>query len=241
MDYFALGGVLIPENEIGAVIEMHSAFVTRWKLTGPLHSTRIRGRRGQFTWLGRDKAQESDFLAELEEMILAMPVIGIACVIDRPGYVARYAERYKQPWLLCKTAFAILIERSAKFAERSGGWLEIFFEESGKKEDRDILSYARALETEGMPFDGANSKDYESLRPDDFKSILVGQPRRITKEAPMAQIADLLLYPMVKGGYDDSYPPYAKLMAASRILDATLKVDDRPSLGIKYSCFDFKK
>jgi hypothetical protein len=57
----------------------------------------------------------------------------------------------------------------------------------------------------------------------------------------MMQIADLVLYPMVKGGYDQSYRPYAKLIEAARIIDAELDPGDRPNLGVKYSCFDHKK
>jgi hypothetical protein len=222
MDYFALGGILLHEEEIGALIVAHRAFTAKWNVTEPLHSTRIRGRRGAFAWLGRDASQEEDFLGDIETLILGLPIISIACVIDRPGYVARYAERYGQPWLLCKTAFAILVERAAKYATRCGARLEIYFEESGEQEDRDIQSYARALENEGMPFDPASSGVYQGLRADDFKAILIGQPNRVTKKVPMMQIADLVLYPMVKGGYDQSYRPHAKLMEAARIVDAKL-------------------
>jgi hypothetical protein len=149
MDYFALGGILIHEEEIGPLIAAHRAFIAKWDITEPLHSTRIRGRRGVFAWLGRDARQEEEFLRDIESLILGLPITSIACVIHRPGYVARYAERYGQPWLLCKTAFAILVERAAKYASRCGARLEIYFEESGEQEDRDIQSYARSLENEG--------------------------------------------------------------------------------------------
>jgi hypothetical protein len=241
MDHFALGGILIHEEKIGALITAHHAFTAKWNVTAPLHSTRIRGRRGAFAWLGKDANQEEAFLGELEAMILALPITSIACVIDRPGYVARYAERYGQPWLLCKTAFAILTERAAKYASRCGARLQIYFEESGQHEDRDIQSYARALENEGMPFDAASSSAYQGLRPDDFKAIIIGQPNRVTKNVPMMQVADLVLYPMVKGGYDRSYRPYARLMEAARIIDAELQSEERPNLGVKYGCFDRKK
>src|SRR5260370_17609008 len=125
MDYFALGGILIHEDKIGALIGAHRALTMKWHVTAPLHSTKIRGHRDAFAWLGKDASKASDFLGDLEAMILGLPIISIACVIDRPGYVARYAERYKQPWLLCKTAFAILVERAAKYALRCGAQLEI--------------------------------------------------------------------------------------------------------------------
>src|SRR5208283_1836659 len=94
MDYFAFGGALIHEDDVGAVIAAHAGIVHRWGLTGPLHSTKIRGRRTHFSWLNRDKSREADFMIDLEQTILDLPIIGAACVVDRPGYVARYADKY---------------------------------------------------------------------------------------------------------------------------------------------------
>lgn len=237
MDYFALGGILIAEDAVGALIQAHDAFMAKWQISAPLHSTRIRGRRGAFAWLGSSGDLGNDFLTDLEALILSLPITTIACVIDRPGYVGRYKDQYKEPWLLCKTAFAILVERAAKFARDKDSNLEIFFEQSGQREDRAIQSYARALELEGMPFNVDASADYQGLRPDDFKSIIIGQPKRVTKAVPMIQIADLVLYPMVKGGYDSSYRPYEKLMESGLIIDAQLALDQRANRGVKYSCF----
>ena len=175
----------------------------RW--SGPLHSTRIRGRRKHFSWLALDAAREAAFLNHLENTILTLPVIGNACVVDRPGYIARYAELYAPPWTLCKTAYAILIERSAKFARSQGKRLKIFYEEAGEKEDRDLEAYTKLLKTEGMPFNRDNAKAYDGLTPHDFQDILSGEPHRITKEVPMVQFSDLILYPIAKGGYDRTY------------------------------------
>lgn len=202
MDYFALSGILIDEENIGSLIASYREFTKKWNITAPLHSTRIRGRRKAFTWLGRDAKKEQEFLGELETFIIGLPITSIACVIDRPGYVRRYTERYIKPWLLCKTAFGILIERAAKYASSLGARLDIYFEQAGEQEDRDIQSYARALKNEGMPFDAVSSGVYQGFRPDDFKSIVIGEPNRVTKQVPMMQVADLVLYPMVKGGYD---------------------------------------
>jgi hypothetical protein len=241
MDYFALGGLLVHEQNVKHLIEAHRKFSLRWNIDYPLHSTKIRGRRGPFSWLGNDGARERDFLSDLEWTILGLPAVGIACAVDRPGYVARYADRYEKPWLLCKTAFAILVERAAKYASKHGAKLQIYFEQAGQHEDRDIMSYAKLLEEEGMPFDPGTSGGYDGLRPEDFKSILLGQPNRITKKVPMVQFADLMLFPMVKGGYDPQYRPYAKMIHSKRIIDAVLAPEARASLGIKYSCFDMKK
>ena len=162
--------------------------------------------------------------------------------MDRPGHVARYSGRYGgEPWLMCKTAYAILIERAAKYAQRFNAELEIFFEQSGKAEDRDLKAYTKLLKREGMPFDPGTSKAYRALTADDFKRVILGEARERTKKTPMIQVADLYLYPMVKGGYDPTYGPYQKLLDASRLVDAVLSGDERPILGIKYSCFDQKR
>ncbi len=184
MHYFALGGILINEEDIAGLLEVHRRFLAKWKIDGPLHSTRIRGRRGEFSWLGTDPA---------------------------------------------------------KYARRCGARLKLYFEQAGKKEDRAILAYARSLESEGMPFDADSSGVYSRLNPSDFRELIISQPNRITKKVPMAQIADLVLYPMAKGGYDPNYRPYRRLIEASRLMDALLEPEEHPTLGVKYSCFDAKK
>lgn len=238
MDYFALGGIIVRQEDIGALLQAHESFVTGWGVEAPLHSTKIRGRRDAFTWLGKDAQQEADFLGELQDLMLSLPILGIACVIDRPGYVARYADQYEKPWLLCKTAFAILVERAAKYAARYNCKLEIYFEEAGKNEDRAIMEYAKALRSEGMPFEGDEASKYESLSAEEFTFHIMGEPNRVTKKVPMIQIADLMLYPLAKGGYDPTYAPYVSLMNAKRVIDAELEEKERPSRGVKYSCFD---
>ena len=76
MDYFAFGGALIHEDDVGAVIAAHAGIVHRWGLTGPLHSTKICGRRTHFSWLNRDKSREAAFMIDLEQTILDLPIIG---------------------------------------------------------------------------------------------------------------------------------------------------------------------
>lgn len=54
MDWFALGGVLIDSDDLRTAPDLFDAFKTSWGLDYPLHSTKVRGRRGEFRWLGRD-------------------------------------------------------------------------------------------------------------------------------------------------------------------------------------------
>ncbi len=238
MDYFALGGILINEEDIDQLYAQYKGFTAAHGITYPLHSHAIRGGRGDFGWLKKPEAAR-DFLNDLDGLMTSLPVLGIAAVIDRPGYVARYKEKYRDDlWFMCKTAYTILIERAAKHARRQDRKLRVFFERAGKAEDRDLVAYTRDLKTKGVPFDGTNAAGYAPLTADDFRDIVRGDPRGRTKATPMMQIADLYLYPMAKGGYDPTYRPYQLLMKSGRLIDAVLTEEERPTLGIKYSCFD---
>ena len=238
MDYFAFGGILMDEELVSSFYKEHEALSKKWELRGPLHSTKIRGRRNHFSWLASDRGKEEEFFHDLEQSILKLPLIGNACVVDRPGYVKRYASLYDQPWLLCKTAYAILIERSAKFARSRNQKLRIFYEEAGKKEDSDLEEYTKLLRQSGMPFAKDSSANYGSLTAEEFQDIIIGEPQRITKKVPMIQFADLCLYPMAKAGYDRMYSPYQKMIENGQVIDCHLAVADRQTLGVKYSCFD---
>lgn len=238
MDCFALGGVLIREEEIDQVYAAYKAFCAEHSISYPLHSWAIRGGRGKFAWLKKPE-RAGIFMPALEELLLSLPIVTIACVVHRPGYVARYRNRYKERvWFMCKTAFSILAERAAKFADEEGRKLEIYFEATGKKEDEDIVAYMRSLKTEGPPFSPETSADYTPLKADDFQRIILGEPRQRTKKTPMIQVADLVLYPMAKGGYDRGYRPFAKLLEAGKLIDCHLREEDIAFRGVKYSCFD---
>lgn len=237
LDYFAFGGIMIKSEDTNAFLTAHREFCHKHKIDYPLHSWAIRGGRENFGWL-KNPEKAFAFYSDLEKFLIALPVVGIAAVIDRPGYMARYKDKYQDRlWLMCKTAFCILIERAAKYADTNGRTLRVFFERAGKAEDRDLVRYMKDLKKDGAPFDGANSALYSSLSAEDFRRIVMGEPKRRTKSTPMIQIADLVLYPMAKGGYDPAYRAYVSLMEAGRLIDALLEPDARACLGIKYSCF----
>lgn len=88
--------------------------------------------RCRFSWL-KNPEKAVAFFADLGKFLTSLPVTGIAAIIDRPGYIARYVEKYAgEPWLMDKTAYAILVERAAKFVRSKALTLRIFYEESGK-------------------------------------------------------------------------------------------------------------
>ncbi len=238
MDCFALGGILLKKSDRSDTITAYKEFRKRWRITYPLRSSDIRGKRGNFVWL-KDKKLHDAFFNDLNAYLCDIRVVGFAAVIDRVGYNNRYEEKYAgKPWWMCKTAFSILIERAAKYASENNGCLKIRFEEAGKKEDRAIMGYWKDLKKEGMPFNPSTSAKYASLEATDFRAILLGEPRRQMKKSPLLQIADLYLYPMIKGGYAPDYFPYRHLMKNKKLIDAVLPPEKIECLGIKYSCFD---
>lgn len=235
---FGLGGVIIRDEDIGEVYRMYREFCDAWNIDYPLHSSKIRGRRGKFAWLKGSKSS-GKFLNELRDFLIEIPVLGTACVIDRPGYRKRYEGQYQgHLWSMCKTAFSILIERSAKFADKHNRQLEVFHEMSGKKEDRDIRSYMKELKQFGSPFSTESSSAYRPLQPADYRRIVLGEPQQRTKNTPMLQIADLFLYPIAKGKYDKDYRSYCDLLNNGKLINSALSEEEISSLGVKYSCFD---
>jgi len=240
LDHFALGGILLKKQDRSDIIERYKKFRKQWRITYPLRSSDLRGKRGNFIWL-TDKPTHDAFFDDLNSYLCTIPVVGFATIVDRAGYNNRYEAKYgDKRWWMCKTAFSILVERVVKHIADKTGNLKLRFEETGKKEDRAIIDYARDLKTSGMPFDVTTSEKYDFLKPEDFRHIVLGSPKRQTKKSPLLQIADLYLYPMVKGGYDQEYPPYKILMQNKKLIDALLPDELVEKRGIKYSCFGSK-
>jgi len=238
MNWFGLGGILVKGEKDKALYQQHQAFCQEWKIDYPLHSTRIRGRRGDFGWLG-DPEKAGYFMPALRALLLSLPYIATGVIIDRPGYFRRYRSEHTDGlWHMDKTAFCILIERAAKFAQHNGRHLEIVFEESGRYEDRAIMEYMRSLKADGLPSNTGRMADYQPLQAEDFRNIVLGEPRRKKKSLPQLQIADLVLFPIAKGRYDPDYRPYVELKDAGKLIDDHLPDNLRTHCGIKYSCFD---
>jgi Protein of unknown function (DUF3800) len=239
MDHFALGGLLIESERVEAALEAHQGISKSYSLEEPLHSNSIRCAKRSYLWLKKDPERAALFFADLEKLICDLPGLAIACVIDRPGYNVRYAERYgKKRWMLCKTAYTIVVERAAKLAMRAERRLRVYVEATGPKEDRAIKSYHSDLLANGMYFNAATSGKYSPMTAEEFSKVLLKEPKFVPKSHPLSQLSDLLLYPIIKGRYDPKYRPYRSLRNARRLIDDVLEEQEIASLGIKYSCFD---
>lgn len=238
-DWFALGGILISDEDEAEARRLHAEFVAKWGIETHLHSSEIRSKNEGFLWLrGKTPEEQAAFSEDLYCMMRDAPVTGIACVIDRPGYNARYAEKYTENrWMLCKTAFSVIVERAAKFAISQGYRLRVLPEKCNKPEDAALTTYYRELRTEGLPFDAKNSGKYTPLTKDQFAATLYDL-RFKAKSSPMAQFADLYLWPVCMGGYHSGNWPYRRLQEDGKLIECLLPEADHATLGSKYSCFE---
>jgi Protein of unknown function (DUF3800) len=241
-DWFALGGILVRDSDEAKARELHSDFCRKWGITCPIHSVEVRARNKGFLWLEkRPKSDREKFYEDLYQLLKAAPVTGLACVIDRPGYNARYRERYgRQRWSLCKSAFNIAVERAAKYARGLGCRLRVSPERCNKREDGMLKSYYGELKLAGPPFAPDTSEKYRPLSAAEFKETLYEFLPK-TKTSPMAQLADLYLWPMCMGGYKAETRPYQRLKDDGKLIECGMPPEDWPMLATKYYCFDEKK
>jgi hypothetical protein len=89
----------------------------------------------------------------------------------------------------------------------------------------------------GMPFSQSTSSKYRPLEAKDFKRLLY-EFKLKEKTSPMIQLADLYLWPMAIGGYDQNNRTYQRLLEDGKLIDNLYSQEEILHLGIKYSCFD---
>lgn len=237
-EFFGLGGVLINEEDEAGARRLYSEFCSRWSIDYPLHSVEIRHSTGGFTWLKRDSAEYGRFMSDLTRMLLSLDVLGLACVIDRAGYDARYREKFgRRQWHLCRTAFAIVVERAAKFARRDARKLRVMPERSSKRDEERLVRYYDDLRAAGPPFDRSSSAGYAPLTATELAETL-HEIRFKSKSSPMDQVADLFLWPLALAGYDRDNRAYVALRDAGRLIESRLLESETESAGSKYSCFE---
>lgn len=238
-DWFGLGGYVIREEDQAKVRALHADIVKKWKINGPFHMTDMLAQRKNFVWLGKVKQEETDrFWRDYKDFLCSLPVMGMACVIDRPGYIARgYLEKFgRNKWLLCRSAFDILVERSVKFALKEGRKLDIIFEgDIGSNET--IKGYFKNLKANGLAFDQANSQKYKPLSKEELAATLTTIEYK-AKAHPMVQIADSFIYTIARGRYETKWHIFRRLRDAKRISTFALPNEDIPGMGVKYYCFE---
>lgn len=238
-DWFSLGGVLVNDEDEPEARHLHEAFMKKWEVKASLHSSEIRSQNEGFFWLRNlDEEKRQAFYEELYCLMRDAPVTGIACVIDRPGYSGRYSEAFKEnPWMLCKTAFSVVVERSVKHSLAEERRLRVYPERCNKPEDRALKAYYQDLKANGMPFDAKNSDKYKPLSKEELSSTLYDLKFKY-KSSPMSQLADLYLWPICMGGYHAGNWTYKRLLSDGKLIECRLSPGDHGTLGSKYSCFE---
>jgi Protein of unknown function (DUF3800) len=238
--YFALGGVLLKRDDEALVASEVEAFKQRWDIEGKaLHGNEIRSQKKNFAWLGtRSEGEQAKFMDDLTRTITSLPIIAHACVVSRSGYLDRYLNRYgTETWEMMRSAFTILIERSAKYAKKYNGSIMIYYEEAGKKEDRLIKKYFEDLRTAGHPFDSSNASQYQPLENGELSNCLRGIEGK-KKNNPILQVADLCLYPIARSKDNPDDRAYMALKEKNILVDSNLRSEEIKTFGIKYYCFD---
>jgi hypothetical protein len=243
-DWFGIGGVLIREADEEAFRTDHAALYMKWKPFGmekPLHSAEIRSKNQGFRWMRQCSPEQlAEFYDDIGQLATHPRLTAIACVIDRPGYNRRYLEKYRgNRWLLCKTAFSIVVERSVKYAQKLGCRLRVNVERSDKTVDALLFRYYNELRGKGPPFDGDTSAKYSPLAMQAFAETLYEFQTK-NKSSPPIQIADIYLWPMCIAGYKPDNKSYMALRTAGVLVDCKLLPEEIPTCGIKYSCWDLQ-
>jgi hypothetical protein len=142
-----------------------------------------------------------------------------------------------QKWLLCRSAFDIVVERSAKFASIRGRRLRVFYERADPATDERIESYFKNIRASGMGFDVENSAKYRPLTAAKFSHVLIGIEGK-AKENSYLQIADSYIYAIARGSYDPSFGIYKLLMERGKLVTSQVEGALAPFLGIKNYCFE---
>jgi hypothetical protein len=236
-NHFALGGILVLEEDEPAVDAAHARLCDKWGITYPLHSVDMRAGAKEFSWLRRGSADYDHFMGDLTRMLTNIPVTALACVMDRPGYDDRYRTLYpRNTWHLCRTAFSIAVERAAKYARTLGRALRVYPEKCNREDEKRIRDYYKALIAGGAPFDSGRSHSYAPLRAYEFDETLI-ELRFRGKSWPCMQVADLYLWPIAMHRYGRGGLPYQAFRDAGRLIEAQLTPEAIPSRGTKYSCF----
>ena len=93
------------------------------------------------------------------------------------------------------------------------------------------------MRDQGMPFSVDSSGKYAPLAPQELRETLYDFQLKY-KSSPLVQFADLYLWPMCIGGYDNNNLPYKRLKSDGKLIDCLLAEEELPALGIKYSCWE---
>jgi len=238
-DWFGIGGILVKATDKSHIEAAMDAFRLRWPQMGehPFRSYDIRNKTERFRWLSQlDEATLLAFYADLSTMIASLPIVVTGCVVHRPGYNLRYLQQYgSRRWKLCKTTFHIAVDRAAKYAMLHGARMRVYVERSDKVTEKQLKGYYDEMRKAGQPFNAQTSSKYQPMTADQLRKTVYDFGVK-TKESHLMQLADLVLWPICRGGYAPNDRAYDLLKSTGKLLDAHCTAANG-LLGIKYSCF----
>lgn len=239
--FFGMGGIIVKRSDETVIETRLAEFKERWSIPQaiPLHGNEIRAEKKRFSWLEKLSSQERElFKQDLTETIVSCPIVVHACVISRSGYFKRYYQKYSvKTWEMMKSAFSILVERAAKYAQSQNGTIMVYYEKAGKTEDRLIETYFHALRSSGHPFNPATANKYTPMPATELSMLLRGVEGK-TKSRAELQLADLCLYPVVRSKDRPDDRAFVAMREEKLLVDCHLHPDQVETLGIKYYCFD---
>lgn len=238
-DWFGIGGILVKASDKSSIEAAMDAFRMRWPQMGahPLRSYDIRNKTERFRWLSQlDETSLTAFYEDLTAMIAGLPIVVTGCVVHRPGYNQRYLQQYgPRRWKLCKTAFHIAVERAAKYAMFHGARMRVYVERSDKVTEKQLKGYYDEMRQTGQPFNVQTSAKYQPMPANQLRQTVYDFGVK-TKESQLMQLADLVLWPICRGGYVPDDRVYGLLKSNGKLLDAHC-TQANGLQGIKYSCF----
>jgi hypothetical protein len=240
-DWFSMGGILVNQEDVETAKTKVRNFTKGWpQIRSPLHFTDMRANKQGFAWLGNLNQSSLDkFWSGYRTFLASLPVIGTGCIIDRPGYLARgYGKREGDAkWLLCRSAFDILLERSAKFAKSKGRRLKVYYEMADPTTNQRVESYYSNLKNNGLQFDTKNSAKYSPMTPEDFNFTLLDIEGKDKKNTLM-QVADSYVYAISRGAYQSDFDVYRRIAQSGKLITSQVPGAQAALLGIKNYCFE---
>jgi hypothetical protein len=243
-DWFAIGGVIINDEDVQGYHNSLAEFLAAWpQIRTPLHLTDMRAEKKGFAWLGKLKQEERDkFWSSYRLFLGRQAVAGIACVIDRPGYVARgYGKREGQEkWLLCRSAFDIVMDRASKFARIKNRRIKVFYERADPETDKRIEGYFHNIRENGLEFDPNTSAQYQPVSTAEFNRMLIDIEGK-GKQNKVMQVADSYLYAIARGSYDRKFEVYRHLADRGRMAASQVLGNEAGLVGVKTYCFELVK
>lgn len=243
--FFAMGGVLLERKDEDMIKNSVTNFKTSWypklkisDISVPLHYTEIRSKKKDFRELENFSPEELDqFYIDLNNMAITCPIVIHACVISRFGYYNRFQPIYgEKTWEMMKSGFCIVVERAAKYVQRKGGRMKVYFEGIGKRENEALKQYFKELRTTGHFFSPDTASIHKPLSAEDFSHVLTAIEDK-KKTNLIMQLADFCLHPIADIKLHPTNRAYQAFRAGNIIVDCQLGGNELSERGIKYYCY----